>query len=94
MATKSSSNKIKMEYIPIDLLKHDETNPNVMGEAEERAVEQSIREYGFIIPVIISQEKDVFVIVQNDRNVELTNNLKKWDRKRVNNFISFQQLYQ
>ena len=42
----------------------------------------------------VSQEKDVFVIVQNDRNIELTNNLKKWEGKRVNNFISFQQLYQ
>lgn len=45
--------------IPIDQLKFDGQNPNVMTKDEEIALKQSIEKYGNIVPVIVDKDNVV-----------------------------------
>ena len=50
--TGGSRNSIVVEQVPIDLLRPDPANPRRIGDAELDALERSIREFGFVQPVL------------------------------------------
>ncbi len=45
-----------VEMVPIDDLKVDGKNPNRMTPAQERALDESIKKYGFIVPIITNKD--------------------------------------
>ena len=44
------------EMVPIDDLKVDGKNPNRMTHSQERALDESIKKYGFIVPIITNKD--------------------------------------
>jgi DNA modification methylase len=52
---------VTVEQVPIDQLRPDPANPRRIGEAELDALERSIREFGFVQPVLARREDGVVV---------------------------------
>ena len=59
---------IVVEQVPIDLLRPDPANPRRIGDAELDALERSIREFGFVSPVLV-RRADGTVIAGHQRLV-------------------------
>ena len=49
--------KIKIEHVPIGLLKTVDYNPRLLSEKQEADLTESIKKYGFIDPVIVNEYK-------------------------------------
>ena len=47
---------MQVEQIPIELLKTDGDNPNLMSQEQEKALLESITKFGFVVPVIIDKD--------------------------------------
>jgi len=52
---------IDVEQVPIDLLRPDPANPRRIGDAELDALERSIREFGFVQPVLARRADRVVI---------------------------------
>lgn len=51
--------EVVFEYVDVNKLVEDPTNPNIMGEEEEVAVTENIKEFGFLVPVVINENYEV-----------------------------------
>lgn len=71
----------KLVKLRISELKDDPDNPNEMTEAEEEALDLSMKKYGFISPVVVDQDK---VIADGHHR---KNRLLKMGRKTVMGYI-------
>jgi len=56
MLTTFGATSMVVEEVPIDLLRPDPANPRRIGEDELDALERSIREFGFVQPVLARRE--------------------------------------
>jgi hypothetical protein len=65
-AVMTSQPAIALEQVPIDSLRPDPANPRRISDAELEALTRSLREYGFIQPVI-ARRKDNAVIGGHQR---------------------------
>ena len=51
--TVTTSRQISIEHVEIDLLRPDPANPRRIGEAELESLTRSLREWGFVQPVLV-----------------------------------------
>src|ERR1035437_5671572 len=52
---------VTVEQVPIDLLRPDPANPRRIGEDELDALERSLRQFGFVQPVLARREDGVVI---------------------------------
>jgi ParB-like chromosome segregation protein Spo0J len=52
---------LQIEQVPLDRLRPDPANPRTIGEAELAALTRSLREFGFVQPVLARREDQVVV---------------------------------
>lgn len=62
----------QFEYVDIGKLVEDPTNPNVMGEQEEKAVKENIKEFGFLVPVVIN---DSYHVADGEHRIKIAREL-------------------
>jgi ParB/RepB/Spo0J family partition protein len=68
MSVALSAPALVIEQVPIDLLRPDPANPRRIGEEELHSLERSIRQFGFVQPVLARRE-DATVIGGHQRLV-------------------------
>jgi len=59
--TSPSLRLVTIEQVPIDLLRLDPANPRRIGEDELGALERSLRQFGFVQPVVARQDDRVVI---------------------------------
>ena len=52
------SNQIKIVYKKISTLKPADYNPRKISDAEKKTIEESIKQFGIVDPIIVNQHKD------------------------------------
>jgi ParB-like chromosome segregation protein Spo0J len=52
---------LTIEQVPIDLLRPDPANPRCIGEEELDSLERSIRQFGFVQPVLVRREDQTVI---------------------------------
>jgi hypothetical protein len=61
MSHRAMTSPLTVEEVPIDLLRPDPANPRRISEEELDALEQSMRQFGFVQPVLARREDGVVV---------------------------------
>jgi hypothetical protein len=58
--------KPRFEAVPVDLIYPNDHNPNRMRPAMYKALRQSILRFGFLVPIVVRQVGDRYVIVDGE----------------------------
>src|ERR1035437_745372 len=59
--TSTSFGPLTVEQVPIDLLRADPANPRRIGDEELDALERSVRQFGFVSPVLARKEDGIVI---------------------------------
>lgn len=61
MTSGAAASPIAVAHVPIDLLRPDPANPRRIGEAELEALTRSLRQFGFVQPVLARRDDGVVI---------------------------------
>ena len=61
MSLTSASDQFPIEWLPIDLLRHESDNPRSIDPVQEDALERSIRRFGMVQPIVARREGWVII---------------------------------
>ena len=64
----------KIENIPVNDIKFDETNPNVLTPEQMIALKSTMEKFGFLSPVILNKKLEV---IDGEHRVTVYKDLKK-----------------
>jgi len=55
----TSKDDVVFEYVDVNELKEDPTNPNIMSRDQMDAVKENIKQFGFLVPIVINDNNQV-----------------------------------
>jgi ParB-like chromosome segregation protein Spo0J len=59
--TAELANELKIEHVPIDSLRPDPANPRRIGERELESLTRSLKEFGFVQPILVRKSDNVVI---------------------------------